>query len=211
MKRLIIPALLPLCLLGETVAYDLSMTLHVPAVVDNMESQGKRVYRTQRLKGTLTVETTDWEPEIRVDGLVNRSHSVGGRNVTYETEVDRIGWHVIGSNRTGVFRKPSVFLSMEATPSYALADGEDDTLLVTMSGSGRDDRTIQGYVAGQLGCGCRAYGHVSPTRIMWNPGAVPDTASVWGTWKAKRRTTAPSLPAETRKASGGSTRSKGDR
>lgn len=185
---LLLLLLAPLCLLAQTVTYDLSMTLRVPAIVDNSQSLGKRVYKVQHLKGSLTVKTTEGEPEVSVTGLWNKSHRMSnGKYVTYSTVVEGVGWHVVGDNRKGVFKKPSVFLSMEATPSYALADGEDNTLIVTLAGGGSSDKVIHGYVSGQLGCGCYAYGHVSPTRIMWNPCAVVDTAAVWGTWKAKKR------------------------
>lgn len=48
-------------------------------------------------------------------------------------------------------------------------------------------KSLNGYFAGTLGCGCRAYGHVSPTRVNGAYGAtdhVDDVASVMGTWSA---------------------------
>lgn len=51
-------------------------------------------------------------------------------------------------------------------------------------------RTLNGKIAGQLGCGCMAYGHKSPTRIMGPFGAtesVDDVAKIQGTWSASFR------------------------
>ena len=50
--------------------------------------------------------------------------------------------------------------------------------------------TLSGKLAGQLGCGCKAYGHKSPTRIMGPYGAtcaVDDVAKIQGTWTARFR------------------------
>ena len=49
-------------------------------------------------------------------------------------------------------------------------------------------KTLSGYAAGTIGCGCMAYGHVSPTRMLGFWGAtdiVDDVAAVHGTWTAK--------------------------
>lgn len=46
-------------------------------------------------------------------------------------------------------------------------------------------RFASGKVSGTLGCGCRAYGHVSPTRVAGPFGPtdwVDDVAEVDGTW-----------------------------
>jgi len=185
MKRLILFAMLPFAAFAKTCVYDVTMHLRVPAIVDNMQSLGRRVYKTQLLKGQMTVKDTDREPDVTFTTLENRSHKVGLRYVSYDVGVDKVGWHAVGDNRTGVFRKASVFLSVEATPSYALADGEDNTLILTLAGCGATDRAISGYATGQLGCGCYAYGHVSPTRI-YGTCTVVDTAAVWGTWRARK-------------------------
>lgn len=96
-------------------------------------------------------------------------------------------------------------------------DDEDNSLLCTLAGSGsmktvagytyssvcsycsssitelkksgkcRIIGSMSGNVAGTLGCGCRVYGHVSPTRVASSCGAsddVDDVAAVYGTWKA---------------------------
>jgi len=186
MKRLVFAAILaPYALIARVSVYDVWLSLHVPAIVDNSQSLGKRVYRTQRLRGTMTVKDGAWEPTVTFTALENRSHRVSGEYVSYDVETDNVGWHAIGDNRTGRFRKASVFLSIEATPSYALADGEDNTLVLTLAGCGASDARLTGYASGQLGCGCYAYGHVSPTRI-YGTDTVVDTAAVWGTWKATR-------------------------
>lgn len=187
MKRLI-PFLLPLLCLARTDTYDVQMRLNIPAVVNNAESTGRRVYRSQLVKGVMRVETGGGkEPAVELV-LTNLSHRTSdGRPVTYGVaQAYGVGWHAIGNNLSGTFRQASVFLSFEAKPSYALADGEDNTLILTLSGRGTSDAVVGGYCSGQLGCGCYAYGHVSPTRI-YGTDVVVDTAAVWGTWRAKRR------------------------
>lgn len=47
--------------------------------------------------------------------------------------------------------------------------------------------TMKGYNAGTLGCGCTAYGHISPTRkaaALAPSCTVDDVASTFGTWSA---------------------------
>ena len=49
-------------------------------------------------------------------------------------------------------------------------------------------KAAAGKVAGTLGCGCTAYGHVSPTRKIgyWGPtDDVDDVAAVDGTWSIR--------------------------
>jgi len=187
MKALALLLLCPLCLFAKTSYYDLVMLLKVPVILNNAQSLGSRQYRLQRIRGRVIVEHfPDSEPEVSFVDMVNRSHKLSsGAYVTYKTVVDKVGWHAVGSNKTGIFRKPSIFVSIEATPSYALADGEDNTLVVTLSGSGTNDKRVHGYVAGQLGCGCYAYGHTSPTRIL-GTCTVVDTAAVWGTFTMRK-------------------------
>lgn len=174
-----------------TVEYDLTMVLKVPRVYNNMTSEGYRKYQTQRVNGILRVIVNDCqsEPTIEVVGLCNRTHKVNSKCVTYDTVVDGSSfWHSIGSNATGSFRKSSVCIRIDADPSYNIGDDEpDNTLILALSGSGTE-KAISGKVAGQIGCGCRAYGHKSPTRIMWTDQVV-DIASVYGFWKAKYKRT----------------------
>ena len=54
-------------------------------------------------------------------------------------------------------------------------------------GKRRVIKTLKGQVAGTLGCGCKAYGHKSPTRVAGPYGPtddVSDIAAVFGTWTA---------------------------
>lgn len=179
-------ALMPCIAFARTVVYDVAMVLRVPVVLRNETSQGMRVARTQALRGVMEVRPGLPEPEIAVTRLENLSHQVGGRYISYDVSISKVGWHAIGDNRTGRFRQASVFFSVEAKPSYALAGGEDNTLILTLSGSGTTDAFLSGHAAGQIGCGCSAYGHVSPTRI-YGTELVVDTAGVWGTWRAVKR------------------------
>ena len=72
--------------------------------------------------------------------------------------------------------------------TYTDANGKKKAALrkVTL-GKYRIITTMRGYNAGTLGCGCHAYGHVSPTRVAGALGptdTVDDIAATWGTWRA---------------------------
>lgn len=183
----VLAAMLPLLASALTDVYAFRMTLHVPRVYDNAQSTGYRKYQTQRLEGELRLtRVKGHEPEVGVIGLRNRTHKVGGACVTYETTVDGVVWHVIGNNWTGKFNVPSMKFEIDADPSYNVgADEPDNTLLLTLAGKGTGSgKALHGYATGQIGCGCYAYGHRSPTRLFYDLGTVVDTASVWGTWRA---------------------------
>jgi len=167
--------------------WELSMTLNVPRVYDNAQSEGYRKYQTQKLSGCFTVSANDvGEPTLSFCSLENKTHKVGGEKVRYSAEAEDVKWHVIGSNKTGKFDVRSVSISLVAEPDYAKGEvpTEDNSLVVVLSGKGKS-KSLSGNVAGQLGCGCAEYGHTSPTRICGNCEVV-DTAAVYGTWKAKR-------------------------
>jgi hypothetical protein len=102
----------------------------------------------------------------------------------------------VGNNLTQVFKTPSVSFSLAMEPSYNIGPlDEDNALYATFSGFGTLNarsgcvRQLRGNLAGTLGCGCMAYGHTSPTRMLWFFGAnlsrVVDVAAVWGTWSAR--------------------------
>lgn len=120
--------------------------------------------------------------------------------------------NIIGNNKTDVFDTPSIVFYMDAEPSYNKGeDDEDNSLLITLAGYGHCStrkiwvnvrtggksyveeypskkiiRMARGYDAGSLGCGCKAYGHKSPTRIAsWfdHSGEVDDVAATLGMWR----------------------------
>ena len=184
--------------------YEMTLSLDVPQVLDNMESLGRRVYKKQTIKGLMRVH---WLAEggcsFSFDDFENRSFRTGGGKVTYDVFVDddrpapRFAW--IGSNATGKFTKPTLTLSVVMDPSYALTDpGEDNSLLITLSGKGtsmvkdgsRIAKTLSGKVSGTQGCSCYDYGHKSPTRTAGVDGPTEeatDVVSTDGNWKAKWR------------------------
>lgn len=190
--------------------YDLVMKLRVPVVYDNTKSLGERKYKSQKLVGTVKVTYFDsaLPPDVKVTDLVNRSYRVNGEHVTYDTAVDSVIWVSVGNNATERFKTAAVSFVLDADPSYNVGDDEpDNTLILRLSGYGTYAKYVRGYVAGQLGCGCRAYGHKSPTRIMcipyigskylepacitgwpvyWYP-TVTDIAPCWGTWYMRIR------------------------
>lgn len=180
---------------GSTVEeYALTMRLHIPRIYDNAESLGSRKYQTQTLKGTLLVVHPEdgGEPSLEIRSLENHTYKIGGARVSYETYADNVLWHLIGSNAKDKFKTASVSFAIDADPSYNIGEDEpDNTLILTLSGKGTHN-SMRGYASGQIGCGCRAYGHKSPTRIMGEGGSageVTDIAAVWGSWSAKYRRT----------------------
>ncbi len=134
--------------------------------------------------------------DVSFSNMTNKTHKLSnGKNVTYDVAVDYnkhvTRFNVIGDNRTKTFRKASVCFSIQAEPSYNIGEIDEETsLYVTLAGEGIVDArgrllTVSGYAAGTLGCGCKAYGHVSPTRTLGYYGAtsqVDDVAAVFGRW-----------------------------
>lgn len=179
-----------------TDVYSLTLNLRVPQVLDNSSSTGRRMYKVQRLSGELYVSyVDDGTVDISVEGLVNNSFKVGGANVRYQVTTDVRSWNLIGSNKTGIFKKPSICLDIEAFPSYVWSwePDSDNSFILTLAGYGVSYKYIHGYVAGTQGCGCTAYGHKSPTRRMGPYGKptplVVDVAATYGTFKLKLKRT----------------------
>lgn len=175
--------------------YDIQMRLKVPAIIDNMDSLGSRRFKLQLVRGTLAIHyytnmEGETETEFYIPALTNLSYKIRGNRVTYETTIDEMPvWVAIGSNKTGVFNKSCFAATIEANPSYNVGDDEpDNTLIQTISCYGKQFGTFTGYAAGQLGCGCHAYGHISPTRQLGPQGVtdkVRDIASCFGTFRMK--------------------------
>lgn len=186
--------------------YDFKMSLRIPRIYDNMSSLGYRKYQTQMIKGylVLTYKDRTSQPEISIQSLYNKTHKISGQYITYDTEVDNEGMYFfprmcyVGNNKTQKFTTPNLTFYMIAEPSYNIASevDEDNSLYIMLSGIGNSiklkgtntivAKSFRGNVTGTLGCGCKAYGHVSPTRTMTvdGPGDVTDVATTYGTWRA---------------------------
>ena len=189
-------AALAMCLVpGEAMAdaavYRLTLALRVPRVYDNTQSLGYRKMQSQKIVGYLGIfmdndDEYAREPRILACQFINHTHKVAGQRVTYgDIEPGKVMWRYIGNNRTRVFRNTLIRLEIDLNPSYNIgADEPDNTLIVTLSGYGTTDKAIRGYVTGQMGCGCMAYGHVSPTRTAY--GEVDDIAPTFGHFTMKR-------------------------
>lgn len=186
--------------------YTFTMRLNVPRIYDNMQSKGYRKYQPQSLKGNLHfIYTDEGETLVKVTGLTNKTHKVGGKPVTYtcyewpyeDNEVLVVG---IGNNKTLKFTQGGASFSFVAEPSYNIGKvDEDNTLMLELSGHGtlKGDilKNLRGVVRGNIGCGCKAYGHVSPTRRFFGflTSVVWDVAPLDGTFRAvfKRRQIGP--------------------
>ena len=179
--------------------FDVRISLNVPRVYSNTESQGYRKYQRQTITGKMvwkygadgTIES------VKFRDFVNITHRMSnGKNVEYSVTLEEDTlfprFNLIGSNRTRVFKTPSVSFYVSAEPTYSIgAMNEDNSLYVLFSGTGTSNskgvRSLRGTVSGTIGCGCSDYGHLSPTRMIGLGGAtdiVDDVASVFGTWKA---------------------------
>lgn len=174
----------PLSAMSEVLVYKLTMKLYVPRIYDNMQSMGYRKSQPQTIRGYVYVdkgvESGQTEPEISVEGMYNKTHKISSKCVTYmDTDATGVMYRYIGNNRTGVFKKPCIKFSLSLDPSYNIGDDEpDNTLVINLAGQGKSERKIKGAVTGQIGCGCRAYGHVSPTRTIVY--GVDDIAPLYG-------------------------------
>ena len=178
--------------------YTFRMTLHVPRIHDNSLSLGYRRYQTQLFKGELQVSyKEDGTVETKVLNLVNRTHKINNNRITYVCHDwpydDNSGYVVgIGSNRTKKFSQAGVKFGFVADPSYNIGEiDEDNTLMLELSGYGSLKEgwkaiSFRGMATGQIGCGCSAYGHISPTRLYlgYLTDIVVDIAPVCGNWRA---------------------------
>ena len=181
--------------------YSLKMQLKIPRIYGNEKSLGRRKYQPQAVSGQMLIcyDKDGKRVDVRFRDMVNKTHRLSsGRNVTYDGELDGRTYprlNVIGDNRTEEFNVASVCFGLALNPSYNIGEfTEDNSLFLTLSGKGRMAgkgvkymKTLHGFVAGAIGCGCYAYGHKSPTRTLCWCGAsetVDDVAAVWGTWRA---------------------------
>lgn len=178
---------------SEVLAYKLTMHLRVPRVYNNTQSLGYRKMQYQTIVGYVIVdkdvtkaEEYTGEPSICAFDFYNKTHKVNNANVTYgDTEATSVMWRYIGSNKTGVFKNTNVKFSLDLDPSYNIGEDEpDNALIITLSGYGTSEKRIKGSVTGQIGCGCKAYGHTSPTRTV--TGEVSDITPLYGTFTMKR-------------------------
>ena len=177
--------------------YNFKMNLKVPRIYNNMQSLGYRKYQSQTLRGELHITYgDDGTTKVNVYGLYNKTHKVNGINVTYVCsewpyDDDNVLIVGVGNNKTGKFTEGGASFSFVADPSYNIGKvDEDNTLMLELSGIGKIKngilKNLKGSVRGQIGCGCKAYGHVSPTRLWFGflTDIVVDVAPLYGTFTA---------------------------
>lgn len=179
--------------------YSLKLRLNVPRIYNNNNSLGSRKYQMQTITGTMQLcYASDGQLiDVKFNNLINKSHKLSnGKHITYSTKLDSIVYprfNLIGSNKTKKFNTASICFSIAAEPSYNIGEmNEDNGLYIVLSGKGKlvnnKLKHMSGYVAGTIGCGCSAYGHTSPTRVLGYFGFidyVDDVAAVYGSWSAK--------------------------
>lgn len=102
------------------------------------------------------IYTDGQETLVKVNGLENRTHKIGGKRVTYECSeipyedngVLAVG---VGSNKTLKFNQSGLKFSFMANPSYNIGDlGEDNTLILNLSGHGTLRNGIVKMVRGSV-------------------------------------------------------------
>lgn len=65
--------------------YQFKMVIMFPRVYDNTKSLGYRKYQTQRIMGYMKVKYYKDNPtEVELCNLVNLTHKVNGKNITYK-------------------------------------------------------------------------------------------------------------------------------
>ena len=179
--------------------YSFKMKLNVPRIYNNEKSLGYRKYQSQVIDGVLALEYDKFGTLVNLSfaNMVNKKHKLSnGRYVTYDAILDDekpFKVVAIGDNKSKRFNTISICFSIIAEPSFNIGPIDQDTsLYVTLSGKGNIKNSkiklAKGYVSGTLGCGCTAYGHISPTRLWWLYGVssvVDDVAAVYGTWQIK--------------------------
>ena len=174
--------------------YDIKMHVYVPRIYDNTQSLGYRKYQIQHVKGEMLMQYNVYGQliDVKFTNMVNKTHKMSnGNNVAYNAILDtNATWprfNAIGSNKTKKFKTSSICFSLAAEPSY-------NGLYLVLAGKGKltsngQLKNLSGYAAGTIGCGCMAYGHVSPTRQIGYFGPinddVDDVAAVYGRWSIK--------------------------
>ena len=139
-----------------THSYKFKVRNWVPRIYDNMSSLGYRKYKLQQIDGVLDIEFTENNrPSIVVSDLVNKSHKINGKNITYTAKVNNDGdfegpmtrVNLIGDNKTGKFTTASVVFYIDAEPSYNIGeDNEDNSLICTFAGKGTTStKTIKAW------------------------------------------------------------------
>lgn len=130
-----------------TDTYNLKLSLRIPRVYNNTESQGYRKYQTQKITATMkvTYDTDDVGtcPTIEICDMINNTHKVNGSKIQYTVLVDNDGQTVIprfnalGNNKKNEFKQASVIFHIECEPSYAKGEpNEDNSLYITLAGIG---------------------------------------------------------------------------
>ena len=138
---------------------------------------------------------SDGSVDAVVYGLTNRTHRINGKNITYVCHPDDEHQNLVVavvSNRTMKFGQGGIDIAFIADPSYNIGGVEEDnTLMLRLVGMGSITsdrlRTLRGSATGRIGCGCHAYGHISPTRI-WHSfltEIVVDVAPMYGSFTAR--------------------------
>jgi hypothetical protein len=203
--------------------FNLEIDLNVPAIYNNTHSRGYILYELHHITGLMKITYTEdiYSPVIELTDLYNHSYKVGGSNLRYTAYLDNgeaygisTRFSYIGYNETDLFPYPNIQFFATLEPSYNIGewDEPDNSLLCIFAGSGTSKYNsngklkvyqLMGTVSGAMGCGCTAYGHLSPTRLAGPDGAildkfdesnnsfeienykgVTDVAASWGTWKA---------------------------
>ena len=190
-------------LIMATDVYKFTLHLNVPQVFDNSQSSGYRKYQRQTITGEMLIRWID-DGSFRIDfnNLYNKKFKVGGQNVTYvgyeDSNIVLSRYTYIGSNKTGLFVKPSICFYLELEPSYSKGGNtEDNSFYLLLAGEGKSvfkksmkvrvGEYLRGYASGTQGCGCAAYTHKSPTRkatICGPMDEVSDVVATYGHWSA---------------------------
>ena len=187
--------------------FELKMKVRVPRVYDNTHSLGYRKYQWQTIVGPMKLVWKDGQdtPDVEFGTLTNKTHKLSNKkNINYSVMLDEntmySRFNAVGSNMKHQFKTAAINFAIIADPvSYAVWEDpdEDNSLLLTLAGAGNIVtkkgitrlNNASGSLAGTLGCGCKEYGHTSPTRVLGENGPIcddiDDVAAAYGTWSMK--------------------------
>lgn len=188
-----------------TDVYDMKIQAYMPRVYDNTASVGYRKYQRQIITGQMYVTYDESDKiSLRFSQFTNKTYKINGSPVTYEVFMNSESLHNFswcGNNKTGKFTRPNCNFTIEMVPSYKIGSEMLDNVHLSIACVKGSKKTVticrqkavvasslSGSCAGQIGCNCTAWGHISPTR-MWGffgpSDIVTDIASVDGKVKLK--------------------------
>lgn len=195
----------------ESLGYRRYVTQRIEGELDIEYIEGSRpaisiedlVNKSHRINGEYVTYKTTVNNDGEIEGPITRVNLIGNNKTGKFTTASVVFYmdaepsYNVGEDEednsllcTFAGKGTTSIKTIKAWEKYSYTDSNGKTrsaLRQVTLGSYRIISTLRGYNAGTLGCGCSAYGHVSPTRIAGALGPtdeVDDVAAIWGVWRA---------------------------